>query len=206
MIGMIFECGPEGADKKVCEWLAARIVPGAKLLCRTLDNKPNLIRDAGVTAKQLLADGCSCVLIIWDLRPTWPDKKSKPCRAAECNAILESLQQAGVAPGPPVYLVCIEQELESWLLACDHAVSAVLSTPAHAFSIPRTKRPDQVPNPKALMVKHFKTARNWTYDDKVDALRTLNAAPLDLTRLGRSISFKRFHQKLQQCTCRSNAK
>ena len=36
--------------------------------------------DAGLVAAQLLRDGCACVLIVWDLRPAWPDMRSKPCR------------------------------------------------------------------------------------------------------------------------------
>jgi len=82
-IGLIFECGPQGADKQVCEYLVGAIRPGLELTCKTLGNKENLLRDAGRVAAQMLKDGCRCVLIIWDLRPSWPDKKEKPCRAAE---------------------------------------------------------------------------------------------------------------------------
>jgi len=125
-IGLIFECGPQGADKQVCEYLAKKISPGVALESRTLDNKENLLRDAGRVAAQMLKDGCQCVLIIWDLRPSWPDKKVKPCRAAERKQVLESLTSAGLPAASPVYPVCIEQELESWLIACDHAISAYL--------------------------------------------------------------------------------
>jgi hypothetical protein len=149
MIGMVFECGPQGADKFVCEYLAAHIRPGVKLSSRTLDNKENLLRDAGKVAAQLLKDGCTCVLIVWDLRPSWPDKENKPCRAAERQQVLEALKQAGVAENAPVYLICIEQELESWLLASDTAIEAHLSTPAHPYSVSRVRKPDAVPQPKA---------------------------------------------------------
>jgi hypothetical protein len=196
-IGLIFECGPQGADKQVCEYLAARIRPGVQLSCRTLDNKENLLRDAGKVAAQLLKDGCSCVLIVWDLRPAWPDKKDKPCRAQERQQILAALAQAGVTANAPVYPVCIEQELESWLLASDHAIEAHLSTPAHSYEAPRVRKPDGVPQPKAVMLNHFKAARGWRYDDKVDAVRVLKAADIDLKRLRRSPSFARFESKLQ---------
>ena len=79
-IGLIFECGPQGADKQVCEYLAKAIRPGVALTSKTLDNKENLLRDAGRVAAQMLKDGCHCVLIIWDLRPSWPDRREKPCR------------------------------------------------------------------------------------------------------------------------------
>ncbi len=198
-IGLIFECGPQGADKQVCEYLAKRLKPGVPTTCVTLDNKDNLLRDAGKVAAQMHKDGCACVLIVWDLRPAWPDMKNKPCRHDERQALLRSLAEAGLAPHAPVYLVCIEQELESWLLASDHAIAACLSTPAHAYSVRRVKAPDSVPQPKAALIAHFKNARNWRYDDKVDAIRVLKAADVDLKRLRRSVSFARFESKLNSC-------
>ena len=198
-VGMIFECGPEGADKKVCEYLAMHIVPETSLSSRTLDNKENLLRDAGKVAAQLLKDGCACVLIIWDLRPAWPDRKHKPCRHAEREALLQALAQAGVKQNDPVYLICIEQELESWLLACHKAINSLLSTDAHKYSTQRVRKPDKVMQPKAKLIEHFKSARNWTYDDKIDALRVLHETDIDLKSLRRSASFSRFEQKLGQC-------
>ena len=82
-IGLIPECGPQGADKFVCEYLAAKLRPNVTVVSRTMDDKPNLLSNAAKAAALLLADGCERVLIIWDLRPAWPDKDNKPCRAAE---------------------------------------------------------------------------------------------------------------------------
>ena len=95
-LGLIFECGPQGADKQVCEYLVQHIKPGIKVSSKTLDNKDNLLRDAGKVAAQLLKDGCTCVLIVWDLRPAWPDKKHKPCRHAERQTLLTRLGEAGL--------------------------------------------------------------------------------------------------------------
>ena len=201
-IGMIFECGPQGADKQVCEYLARHIKPGVRISSRTLDDKVNLLRDAGKVAAQLLKDGCACVLVVWDLRPAWPDTKRKPCRHDERQSILNRLAEAGVSPHAPVYLICIEQELESWLLANERAISALLSTPAHAYRVPRVKVPDTVAQPKAAMVKHFTDAKGWRYDDKVDAIRVLTASAVDLPRLRRSASFGRFEAKLLDCHVR----
>lgn len=194
-IGFVFECGPQGADKQVCEHLARELCPEAQILSRTLDNKANLLREAGKVAAALLADGCDRVLIIWDLRPAWPDKKKKPCRKEECDALRESLQQAGIAQ-QPVFLVCIEQELESWLLADEKKISAYLSTDSHAYKAKICKKPDRVANPKSVMMNHFREARGWSYDDRVHALKVLRAAETDLNKLRRSLSFQRFESKL----------
>ena len=80
-IGFIFECGPQGADKQVCEYLAGQLKPGQKIISQTMDNKLKLLEGAAAVAKKLLEQGCERVLIVWDLRPAWPDKKDKPCRA-----------------------------------------------------------------------------------------------------------------------------
>jgi hypothetical protein len=194
-IGLIFECGPQGADKQVCEYLAGKLRPQATLESRTLDNKANLLASAGVVAATMLADGCERVLIVWDLRPAWPEKRNKPCRRNERLALLDSLAQAGVA-GKPVFLICIEQELESWILADETKISAYLSTEAHAYKAPRTAKPDRVPQPKAKLMNHFKAARNWRYEDRVHAIKIVREGEPDWRKLRRSDSFARFEAKL----------
>lgn len=197
-VGMIFECGPQGADKQVCEYLAREIRGGTEFAFVTLDNKANLLRDAGLAAKRMLADGCCCVLLIWDLRPAWPTPK-RPCRANEVAEIRKSLTEADVGNQEPVHLICIEQELESWLLANERAISELLSTDAHPYRVGKTRSPDRVTQPKSALIELFKSARGWRYDDKVDAVRVLRAAPVDLPRLRRSASFARFEEKLLGC-------
>ncbi len=194
-IGFIFECGPQGADKQVCEYLASQLRPGQEIISQTMDNKLKLLEGAAAVAKRLLAQGCDRVLIVWDLRPAWPDKKDKPCRARERQILLDGLNNEGLQ-NAPVYLVCIEQELESWLLASDHAVSAFLSTPAHPYQAQQVKKPDRVPSPKAVMNNHFNTARGMRYEDRVHAIKVLKATALDWRRLRRSVSFARFEGKL----------
>ncbi len=197
-IGMIFECGPQGADKLVCEYLGSHIRGEVEFSSITLDNKANLMRDAGKTAAKLLADGCCCVLIVWDLRPAW-DIKKKLCRRNESETVLASMQTAGVGATAPVHLICIEQELESWLLADEGAISKCLSTTAHKYPVDCIRKPDCVMQPKAALINHFRKARGLRYDDKVDAIRVLRAAPINLPRLRRSTSFERFEQKLLAC-------
>lgn len=192
-IGFIFECGPQGADKQVCEFLAREIRPEITPVSRTLDNKPRLLQECGLVAAKLLDDGCERILIIWDLRPAWPGKKT--CRKVERNAVLDSLTKAGIV-GKPVFLVCVEQELESWLLADESKISAYLSTDTHPYVAPRTSKPDRVPNPKSVMLNHFKTAHGWRYEDRTHAIKVLKAANTDMKRLRRSPSFARFESKL----------
>ncbi len=195
-VGFIFECGLKGADVLVCEYLASQIRADITPVSRTLDNKENLLRDAGRVAAALFADGCERVLIVWDLRPAWPDRKHKPCRRVERVAILDAITKAGVADRP-VFLVCVEQELESWLLADEAKIAAYLSSDAHPYPVKRTKNPDREQNPKSVMMNHFKTARGWRYEDRTHAIKVMQAADTDLRKLRRSPSFARFEDKLQ---------
>jgi len=198
-VGFIFECGLKGADVMICEYLALQIRADISPVSRTLDNKENLLRDAGRVAAALFADGCERVLIVWDLRPAWPDKKHKPCRRGERLAVLEAVAKAGIAD-KPVFLVCVEQELESWLLADETKISAYLSTTAHPYKAERVKNPDRVPNPKAVMLNHFRTARGWRYEDRTHAIKVMKAVDTDFKKLRRSPSFARFEDKLAGLT------
>ena len=194
-VGFIFECGLKGADVMICEYLALQIRADITPVSRTLDNKENLLRDAGRVAAALFADGCERVMIVWDLRPAWPDKTHKPCRRSERLAVLDAVAKAGIA-GRPVFLVCVEQELESWLLADETKISAYLSTAAHPYKAGRVSSPDRVPNPKAVMLNHFRTARGWRYEDRTHAIKVMTATDTDFKKLRRSPSYARFEEKL----------
>lgn len=194
-IGLILECGPQGADQLVCEYLATQLRPGVAVVSSTMDNKPNLLSNAAKAATLLLADGCERVLIVWDLRPAWPDRANKPCRAAERQTLLNSLGKAGLQ-GRPVYLVCVEQELESWLLADETKLSGFLSTQTRPHSVARVRKPDRVGNPKSVVMNHFKEAQGWRYEDRVHAIKVVRHDAPNWARLRQSDSFARFEAKL----------
>ena len=151
-VGMIFECGPKGADKKVCEYLAKRIRPDLEIKSETLNDKPNLIAECGTVAAELLEDGYERVVIVWDLYPAWR-REMKPCRKEDRDGIMDSLTSAGVELDK-VALVCIEEELEAWLLADNRAISAVLSKPHRKVNVKRQRNPERG-NPKTRMIRLF---------------------------------------------------
>ncbi len=194
-VGLIFECGPQGADKAVCEHLARMLEPDIEISSVTLDSKPDLVRDCGEAAAALLDEGCERVVIIWDLYPPWGGKKQKPCRRKDRENILQSLAQAGVN-SPHVYLVCIEKELEAWLLADERAIRAVLSRDTFEAKVPRTKNPEQTTNPKKRLIKIFKeNGRNSGYTDLTDAIRIVRELT-DLKKLKKCATFVRFAVKV----------
>ena len=56
-------------DAAVCSYLAKRIEPELVVKAFPLGKKPDLIKNCGQTAKDLLADGYDRVVIVWDLHP-----------------------------------------------------------------------------------------------------------------------------------------
>lgn len=180
-VGMIFECGPMGADRKVCEHLAIRLCPDLEIKSVTLDNKPNLLSGCGVVAAQLLEEGYSPVVIVWDLYPAWRERGAKPCRKEDREEIVSSLASEGV-------------ELEAWLLADNRAINIVLSRPTHKVTIKRQRNPERG-NPKKRMTKLFTESVGRPYRDLKHAEMIAKAIP-DFQRLRRVETFRRFAQKV----------
>lgn len=194
-VGMIFECGPDGADKKVCERLAKRLRENVEVIAITLDNKPNLIQECGQSASELLEMGCDFIIIVWDLFPPWRGKKQKPCRREDRESINTSLTNAGVSLSS-VYLVCITEELEAWLLSDGRALSEVLSRPTHQVKIPDEKKTERIKNPKKKLAGIFKQEAGLVYTDRTHAEQIVIAMP-DLNKIYKHApSFARFADKL----------
>ena len=193
-VGMIFESGPQGAEKMVCEYLAKQLCPGIVISSATHVNKPDMIASCGKDVVQLLKERCRRIIIVWDLFPSWRKSGQKPCRREDRAAILHSLKLEGVEKAP-VFLICIREELEAWLLADGRAIAAILSTPAHPVpAIADEKRPDRMANPKGRLKKLFRVHRRGEYNDLVHAIKIIKEA--DLNRLRHSESFQRFKAKL----------
>ncbi len=191
-VGMIFECGPQGADKKVCEYLAKRVRSDLEIKSETLNDKPNLIAECGTVAAELLEDGYERVVIVWDLYPAWR-RGTRPCRKEDRDGIMDSLTSAGVELDK-VALVCIEEELEAWLLADNRAISEVLSRPTHKVNIGRQRNP-QRGNPKKRITKLFYENIGRPYRDLKYAEMIVQAIP-DLQRIRRIDTFRRFALKV----------
>jgi hypothetical protein len=193
-VGLIFECGPQGADKKVCEILLKKLDPTIETKSVTLDSKPNLVQKCGAAAKQLLeTEQCDRVIILWDLYPAWRTDGEKPCRKEDRESIFESLDGAGI-DRDKVHLVCITEELEAWLIADGGAISTTLSKPTHKVTVADTKKPEQVKNPKKRLSQIYQQNIGRKYSDLTDAEKiTKNIT--DFAKIRRSPSFCRFAWK-----------
>jgi Domain of unknown function (DUF4276) len=196
-IGLILECGPNGPDQQVCEYLINWLRPNAKVVSRTLQNKKNLVSRCGETAALLLNDDCHHVVIVWDLYPPPHDSRQNPCRFEDRKGILGSLKQAGVT-SENVHLVCIREELEAWLIADNRAVEGAMSRLTHrkVRRVPQVSNPELVRNPKERLMSIFEQRKLRPYQDYIHAIRIVRELKsLGLNRIKRSESFVRFASK-----------
>ncbi len=198
-IGFIFECGRQGPDEKVCRHSVNMINTEIEFIPKTLDNKKNLIANCGLTTKILLKS-CEKVIIIWDLFPAWRENKGKPCLHQDRINIFSELKANGVSEDK-VELVCIQEELEAWLIADERALKEFIQEQIHPHPVGKVKKsskPDRVRNPKTLLTKIFnqEIGNSRKYIDYQDAERIIKKLQ-NLKRLDKSESFKRFKDKLK---------
>ena len=197
-IGFIFECGPEGPDVQVCRHLVHKLDPSIQFIPSTLDNKKKLVEECGPVAKTLLGE-CEKVIVVWDLYPAWREKGIKPCRYEDRQSIFQSLQSEDVDLSR-IFLVCIREELEAWLLADHRSVTAMLKPLKHPHPVSRISRfstPDSINNPKKRLTKIF-TQELGPRRRYVDYLHAILIAEKisDFTKLRHSLSFQRFALKV----------
>lgn len=199
-IGMLCECAPGGPDVKIGEHFVKEFVPGAEFIGVPMSNKDKLIQDCGREVKRLIEkEKCDRVFIVWDLAPAWPDMKQKRCRRRDKDGIERSLRAAygdDVLPEDKIVLLCIEQMLESWVIADAQAVMDYVKRPTHpAPRFKEVRRPDEDRDPKARLIGYFAQAKRQ-YNEHVNAVPIIKRA--SLSKLQRSESFKRLEEKLRK--------
>ena len=193
-IGLVLEGMKDGPDQKVLEPLVRKLVSApVEVTSRTLGNKKKLLNGCGSVALELLSDECDRVLIVWDLWPSW--ETISPCRKEDRKLALTSLEEAKVSL-KKIRLLCIEQMLESWLLADASALETLVTEWMH----PRRPKRFRVPpaavhntKPKTILTKLFQEHGCRPYDDLAHAHKISsrwNARSLE--RLADIPTFNRF--------------
>ena len=197
-IGIICEGHAGFEDEHVLTHLASRIVGHKDIICLPQGNKPTLFAVCGKVAKNLLhIDGCCRVVIVWDLEPS--HSRQAACRHADRQTVFASLAAAGLQNHPCVFLVCIEKELETWLLADGSAIASVLHRPPHPAPIINDTANLGEGNPKGRLKRIFKDeGRGREFDAKTDGPAIAKALPSNFGAVGKFKSFKRFGRKLEE--------
>ncbi len=194
-VGFIFECGRNGPDYMVVAHFLGKLNAQFEIVPKFMDNAERLLDECGGVASELLKD-CSRVVIMWDLEPAWG---GKACRNEDKKRVTDSLDGAKVDKRK-VLLLCVEKELECWLMADKRALETVLGIYKHPHplgKIPEFKNPDtEIERPKTELVSLFETelGRGRKYVDRIHAMLLARAIP-DWSNIRRSDSFCRFAEK-----------
>ncbi len=199
-VGIICEGGPGFEDQQVLTDLAIQILGHADIICLPQGSKPQLFAECGKVTRQLInTDGCSKVLIVWDLEPS--HSETGACRHDDRQRVFATLDATGLQHHPCVFLLCIEKELETWLLADGSAISKVLHRPPHPAPQISNTRNLGAGNPKGRLKRIFKNhGHGREFDAKTDGPAIAKALPANFGALGRFDTFQRFGRKLTE-TC-----
>lgn len=198
-LGFVFECSPGGCDIKVFQHILKLINPGFDFTFNfhhaAMKSKKELEKGCGKEVKRLKSIGCEKIFVVWDLIPTWKEDGT-PCRHDDKEKIKKSLAAYALTSNDIIFL-CIERELESWLIADEKALKSFFITKNDMKDeITQVKYPDKHHDPKGLLNKYFNTYRRVRSFEPMIHTELLLAKMTDVHNLRRSKSFQRFYFKL----------
>lgn len=197
-VGFVVECHRDGADHKVISHVVEQTRSELRAHFVYTGSKKALFEDCPKIVETLFdVERCDRVFVVWDLMPCDEDfrEADKPSCEKERGHLWARLRPQD-RDNKKTVMLCITHELDNWLLADGAALTAVLSRPTHPIKpISDEKRPEDIPNPKALLKKHFKQHGRGEYEDVLHAAKII-AQVKNLTKLERAPSFKRLRAKL----------
>ncbi len=190
-IGFILECSPKGPDADIYPYLANKFCPGLEIAKpETLVNKQRVLEEGPFVAQTLLNDGCDYVFIIWDRIPKWGGTG----KCEEHTKILQDeLTQIGVNK-ERVFLCCITDMLESWMIVDGRAITKYFQQfspkPLPYFG-DNKDRASQV-EPKSRIKKY-----NGRYNDYIDNFKIVRLMEDFIMPSRWNDSFKYFKESVE---------
>jgi hypothetical protein len=192
-LGLVLECDVGGADELVLTCFARRLSPGISIVPSPQGSKAGVFtKGTEAAAKLVETDKCDLVLIVWDLKPYWTQVTARNCRD-EVKEMRQQLEALPPATREKIRMLCLNYELETWLIADERAVTTYLSRPAHPVEFPRIKKPALITDAKAYLNTAVVQVRGRgnRYVDSKEAIRIAQLVP-DTKRMGKVESFERF--------------
>lgn len=185
-IGFILECTAKGPDADIYPYVAQQLCSSLTIEKPiTLGNKLRVMTEGAVSAHTLLEIGCDYVFIIWDRMPRWGG-------TGRCIEHVEQLQTAlqreGIDRGQ-VFLCCIDEMLESWIVADGRGITAHFQnlTTRNIGIFPDCKKKAEQASPKERITRF-----NNRYNDFTDNFKIIQRMP-DFDRAARrNTSFRLF--------------
>ena len=195
-VGIICEGTKEGGDTQVFRHFAKRILGHEQVDVVPLGNKPALFEKCGATARALLDSGCGRVLIVWDLLPAWGETPATV--AADEAAARAGLRREDLHQHPCIFLIAIDRELETWLVADSVSLSKVIPRPRESVTVRAIRDPVREANPKKWLMKKFSEIARHPYLPERNAVQLAQAMPDHLRSISKIPSFLKFKESLAQ--------
>lgn len=198
-VGFILECRPGGPDASVYKYVAEKLCPSLVIeKPQTMVNKPRLMEEGPVVAQTLLESGCEYVFIIWDKKPRWDDPLGNCYTDREALTHSLTLLEVDITK---VFLCCIDQMLESWLIADSRGfMSWIRSKTTHALpGIGDHKTSAKQASPKDRITNYLENHYNkWKYNDYQDNIEIVKRLP-DFDRAARwNDSFRFLKESIEE--------
>lgn len=191
-LGLVLECGPEGADLAVLTCFARRLKSDVTVNAAPMGSKAVLF-SAGVEAAEELiqSSACDMAIIAWDLKPVWEEAPEESCES-EVQLLKSKLASLNPSVRAKIRLLCITWELETWLLANPAAIQEHLSTRTRKAKFTCSK-PLSKTDPKAVLIKEFRKVRGPSrqYEDLREAIQIARLIQ-NTSKLRKIDSFARF--------------
>ncbi|MDR2115436.1 MAG: hypothetical protein LBP87_03540 [Planctomycetaceae bacterium] len=171
-LGLILECPPNGTDHQVYDYIVRKLCPSIEIfvLPTGTSNKPQMIENCGKIASSLLElESCDVVAIIWDLMPPWEKQGEKACRHEDIDKIQTNLKNANVDLSK-IKLICIEPELEGWIITEGSALTKYKKTICGTHPIKKFNKKKDLStfkDSKKILSKYL----GRKYNDTVDAIK-----------------------------------
>jgi len=198
-IGLIVECTIDGVEEKLCPKILQLVSDetGIEIECtvETMVKKPILLREAASVTANLLAEGVDLVVILWDENPPWtPDEDfaQTRCWHHEREHLVSTLVGANIELGK-VKLVCIEHEIETWILHDHKLISETMST-SHKAKIKKISDPLAIDSPKRFLIQLYK--KNKFHFNVAQAASGFAKNLGDLTHFKKCDTFRYFVQSV----------
>jgi len=122
-VGFVFECQDQGPDELLYTQVAKDLCNNFEISQENispLGNKHAVINDSALDVQTMFENGCQYVFIIWDRMPKWQSGTGK-C-ADDIATLSAKLSTVGVDLSK-VFMCCIDEMLESWLIADGRGVT-----------------------------------------------------------------------------------
>lgn len=193
-VGFVFECQDQGPDELLYTQVAKDLCPAFEISQENispLGNKHAVINDSALDVATMIENGCEYVFIIWDRMPKWKLGTGK------CSDDITTLTEKLVASGidiEKVFMCCIDEMLESWLIADGRGVTNYfkgIDSRSRKFTDHKSKQEQSAP-------KQRLEAYNGKYNEYKDNLGILKGLNKEYGRAAKwNDSFGKFVNDIQ---------